>query len=146
MLSFLRSPISHLLASSFPKGPSEKLRRWRQAGSQAGLVGGCSYTTMRAKTHYLLYIVMVCNCHTHFRTWQTWNCLLWACTHNLLNLVCGRFSNIQPSWQGSNITLPLIDCDSCCVISVIALRSKCQALLSKLWICVAFGLICVDSM
>ena len=38
-----------------------------------------------------------------------------------------------PSWRGSNITSPFINRDSCCVISVTVLRSKCQALLSKSW-------------
>ena len=25
----------------------------------------------------------VSNCHTHFQTWPTWNCLLWACSVNV---------------------------------------------------------------
>ena len=46
-------PISHLPASSFAKGPSERLKCWIEAASTAGLVVGRSYPTMRAKTHYL---------------------------------------------------------------------------------------------
>ena len=95
ILLFLRSPISHLPASSFTKGPSERLRRWREAASQAGLVSGHSHTTMRARRTILLCLscqtmtIMIVNnyhthfrtrdswsCHTHFRTWPTWNCLL----------------------------------------------------------------------
>ena len=48
----LQSPISHLPASSFAKGPSERLKCWIEAASTADLVVGRSYTTMRAKTHY----------------------------------------------------------------------------------------------
>ena len=43
-----------LTGFSFPKGPSERIRLWREAGSQAGLVGGRSYTMMR---HYFAICV-----------------------------------------------------------------------------------------
>ena len=53
-------PNQPLTGFQFPKGLSERLRQWREAVSQAGLVGGRSYTTMRAKTHYFAIHVYVC--------------------------------------------------------------------------------------
>ena len=56
---FLRSPISQLPASSFPKGSSERLRRWREAASPAGLVGGWSYRQRRTILPYVSMIVIM---------------------------------------------------------------------------------------
>ena len=45
-------PNQPLTGFQFPKKSFAKTKMVREAASPAGLVGGHSYTTMRAKTHY----------------------------------------------------------------------------------------------